>query len=128
MPKTTKSVKKSKRDAKTVVSADLRSYELTLVISGSVKAEKRSPVLESINKKIAGFGGQVKTTDEWGLKDLAYPIAKQLSGWYAHLAIEMPSDGVAKLDKELKENENLLRHLIVKLEIRNPKSETISKS
>jgi len=113
MPKTTKSVKKSKRDAKTVVSADLRSYELTLVISGSVKAEKRSPVLESINKKIAGFGGQVKTTDEWGLKDLAYPIAKQLSGWYAHLAVEMPSDGVAKLDKELRENENLLRHLII---------------
>ena len=126
MPKTTKSVKKSKRDAKTVVSADLRSYELTLVISGSVKAEKRSPVLESINKKIAGFGGQVKTTDEWGLKDLAYPIAKQLSGWYAHLGLEIPADAVSKLDKELRENENLLRHLIVKLEIRNPKSETIN--
>jgi len=128
MPKTTRTAKKSKTVTKPVISGDLRSYEMTLVLSGGVKAEKRSPVLESINKKIAGFGGQVKTTDEWGLKDLAYPIAKQLSGWYAHLAIEMPSDGVAKLDKELKENENLLRHLIVKLEIRNPKSETISKS
>ena len=115
MPKTTRTAKKSKTVTKPVISGDLRSYEMTLVLSGGVKSEKRSPVLESINKKIAGFGGQVKTTDEWGLKDLAYPIAKQLSGWYAHLAIEMPSDGVAKLDKELKENENLLRHLIVKI-------------
>ncbi len=113
MPKTTKSAKKPKPTVK---------YELTLVVSGGVKAEKRSPILQSINKKIAGCGGQVKTTDEWGLKDLAYPIAKQLSGWYAHLNIELPPDSVSKLDKELKENENLLRHLIVKLEIRNRKN------
>lgn len=102
MPKTTKAT----------LAADLRLYELTLVLSGGVKSEKRSPVLESINKKISGLGGKVKTTDEWGLKDLAYPIAKQLSGWYAHLIIEIPADSVAKLDKELRENENLLRHLI----------------
>ena len=113
MPKTTKSAKKPKPTVKPVISADLRPYELTLIVSGGVKAEKRSPILESINKKIAGCGGQVKTTDEWGLKDLAYPIAKQLSGWYAHLAVETPADTVAKLDKELRENENLLRHLIV---------------
>lgn len=103
MPKTTKIAKKSK------------TYELTLVLSGGVKSEKRSPVLESINKKISGLGGQIKTTDEWGLKDLAYPIAKQLSGWYAHLNIEIPADSVSKLDKELRENESLLRHLIVKI-------------
>lgn len=87
-------------------------YELTVIVSGAVKAEKRAAVLESINKKITGLDGQIKATDEWGLKDLAYPIAKQLSGWYAHLTIEIPADSVAKLDKELRENENLLRHLI----------------
>lgn len=115
MPKATKTAKKSKTAAKPVVSTDLRPYELTVIVSGAVKAEKRAPVLEKIKKKIDGFGGKVKTTDEWGLKDLAYPIAKQLSGWYAHLSIEVPADGVAKLDKELRENENLLRHLIVKI-------------
>ena len=117
MLKTAKIIKKSKTVAKPVISVELRPYELTLVVSGGVKAEKRSPIMESIKKKITGYGGQVNTADEWGLKDLAYPIAKQLSGWYAHLNIELPSDSISKLDKELRENENLLRHLIVKLEI-----------
>lgn len=115
MPKITKAAKKSK-PAKIAPAADLRPYELTVIVSGSVKAEKRAAVMESVNKKIPGFGGQIKSTDEWGLKDLAYPIAKQMSGWYAHLNIEMPSDAVSKLDKELRENEKLLRHLIVRLE------------
>ncbi len=103
------------KTVKPAVAADLRPYELTLIISGGVKAEKRSPILESINKKIAAFTGQVTTADEWGLKDLAYPIAKQLSGWYAHLEVELPAAAISKLDKELRENENLLRHLIVKI-------------
>jgi small subunit ribosomal protein S6 len=115
MPKTTKAAKKSKTAAKAVIVADLRPYELTLVVASSVKAEKRSPILAAINKKIMGLGGLVKTTNEWGLKDLAYPIAKQMSGWYAHLNIEIPADAVAKLDKELRENEKLVRHLIVKI-------------
>lgn len=115
MPKTTKTARKSKTAAKLAPAADLRPYELTVIVSGAVKAEKRASVLESVNKKITGLGGQIKTTDEWGLKDLAYPIAKQMSGWYAHLGIELPSDSVSKLDKELRENENLLRHLIVKI-------------
>lgn len=112
MSKPTKTAKKSKTAAKPIVAADLRPYELTIIVSGAVGAEKRPPVLEKIKKKIDGFGGKIKTTDEWGLKDLAYPIAKQMSGWYAHLTIEIPADSAAKLDKELRENENLLRHLI----------------
>lgn len=114
MPKTAKTSKRTKKTAaKTIDVADLRPYELTVVVSGAVKAERRAPILEAIKKKIDGYGGKIIHTDEWGLKDLAYPIAKQLSGWYAHLAIEIPSNAVAKLDKELKENEKLLRYLIV---------------
>lgn len=108
-----KKTTKTKLVSKSAVVSDLRPYELTVIVSGAVKAEKRPAVLESVNKKIAGFGGQIKTTDEWGLKDLAYPIAKQMSGWYAHLNIEILAGSVSKLDKELRENEKLLRHLIV---------------
>lgn len=115
MPKVNKTTK-PKSVPKSAVVSDLRPYELTVIVSGVVKAEKRAAVLESVNKKISGLGGRIKSTDQWGLKDLSYPIAKQMSGWYALLNIEIPADSVSKLDKELRENEKLLRHLIVKMQ------------
>lgn len=92
-----------------------RSYELTVVVSPVVKAEKRADVVASINKLITGVAGEVLKVDEWGLRELAYPIQDQRSGWYVFLTIQLPTNEVSHLDQTLIRDKNVLRHLVVSL-------------
>lgn len=115
MPVVKKSIKKTKAKTRTKKTlAELRSYELTIVVSPEVKAEKRKDVLAAVKKQVTNLKGSVDKVDEWGLKDLAYPIAKQLSGWYVWFEIKLSAEAPAKLEEWLEREERVLRHLIVK--------------
>lgn len=116
MPKIikSKSTKKSKQSVKQVAVGDLRSYELTIVVSSKVKAESRKGVVSSITKLIESKKGRVAKTEEWGLKDLAYAIDHELSGWYVCLFVSLPPEAIADLDKDLKRDKNILRFLLIK--------------
>lgn len=90
-------------------------YEVTVVVSPTVKAEKRIDVVTALTEKIKSLGGFVTKTDEWGLKDLAYPIDHQRSGWYVCFAVKVPKSVVSVLDQHLMRDEALVRHLLVTL-------------
>ena len=68
----------------------------------------------SITKLIESQAGQVKSTDEWGLKDLAYAIDHELSGWYVCLTILLPAMGVAAVSQQLEREKGILRYLLIK--------------
>lgn len=114
MPKATKTGKKLVK--KVVQAASLRRmYELTVVLSPMVKAEKRAEAVETIKTMIEKLSGNVQKTEEWGLKDLAYPIKHQRSGWYILLTAELSSDTVSGVDQAVLRDKNVLRHLVVSL-------------
>ena len=73
-------------------------YELTLVLK-----EKAKAVLP----------GKVKTTKEWGALDLAYPIKGLSRGAYFNYVLEMEPAAVSELDKSLRQNDQVLRHLLI---------------
>lgn len=113
MPKSQR--KQVKKEAKKTPQTDsLRTYELVFVVSSVVKAEKRKDVLAAVQKAIESQQGTVKKVEEWGLKDLAYAIRHQLSGWYASFTVELPPQGVAPINEALIRNDNILRHLLIK--------------
>ena len=115
MPTKAKTVKKStsKADQAVHITDTLRAYELTVVVSPVVKAEKRAGALASIQSVIESVKGKIEKTDEWGLKDLAYPIDHLQSGWYALLTIKLPAGTVSRVDQAMVRDKNLLRHLLV---------------
>lgn len=92
-----------------------RQYELAVVVSSEVKAEKRKDVIGKITKMIADVGGTpVGDTLELGLRDLAYPIQHQTSGWYAILDISVPGDTIKSIDMSLGREKDIIRHLLVR--------------
>lgn len=93
---------------------EYRAYELTVVVSPSVKADKRKIVMESI-EKLVKKNGTVSASEEIGLRDLAYPIKKSLSGWYASLKMDLDPESVASLEQELFRNDLILRHLVLRI-------------
>ena len=51
---------------------------------------------------------------ELGLKKLAYPIKKEINGYYFVMNFEADADAVKELDRKTSLNEDVLRHLIIK--------------
>ena len=110
----------------------MNSYYLTLVLKPDLDESQRKSLLDSIKAKLVP--GSEKTTsadsrrpkpmasdeasvvkeDLWGVKNLAYPIKKQISGYYAHFEIQADPKDAKDLDKSLKVEEDVLRYLIVR--------------
>lgn len=59
---------------------------------------------------------KVVEVDKWGIKQLAYPIKKETKAYYLRLIIEGGDSKI--LANSLKLTEELLRHLLVRLEDR----------
>ena len=94
----------------------MRDYELVLVISPDVGDEGFPTTVERVSKFIQERGGQIKDTDQWGRRRLAYPITRFTEGFYAvtHFSIE-PTE-LRALEGNLGLAEDVLRHLVVRQE------------
>ncbi len=94
----------------------MRDYELTLVIDPDLTSENQKKLINKVKKFVEDIKGKVEKIDDWGKKELAYPIKKKNMGSYFLCQINLPEDGVDKLDKKLKVEEEIIRFLQVKKE------------
>lgn len=89
----------------------MRTYELVLVMRPSLSEADRKKLLETVKAWMSDL--KVTKEDDWGSKALKYPIKKELTGHYFDLMLEgetVPAD----LEKRLLNQENILRHLLVR--------------
>ncbi|MBI2309417.1 30S ribosomal protein S6 [Candidatus Collierbacteria bacterium] len=115
MPKLKKTIKTIKKVVKVETQPiELRDYDLVVIVSSKVKSEKRLEVIGGVKKVVEKLGGELKKTGEMGLRDLAYTIAGEQSGWYASLEVGLNPLTCAKFEESLKQNKNILRHLLIK--------------
>lgn len=88
----------------------MSSYLLTLVVKNDLDEKARKEIVASVTKQM----GKVDKVDEWGIKDLAYPIKRQTKGHFVHFEFESDPSTISSLDKSLKVNEDILRYLLVR--------------
>jgi small subunit ribosomal protein S6 len=94
----------------------LRDYELVMIVSPEVEDEAVSATLERVQGFIADQGGEVKEVKPWGRRRLAYPIDKHREGSYVVAQLSLDPQSVAALENNLELSEDVIRHLVVKLE------------
>ena len=94
----------------------LRDYEITFVMSTALDEEGQASTLERVNQLIITGGGSLTEVHAWGRRHLAYPIEHQRDGFYVTTRFAMPTLALGALDNDLRLNESILRHLIVKQE------------
>ena len=94
----------------------MRDYEMIFIVHPEVDREGLSGVIEEVKGLIEASGGTVRKVEPWGLRRLAYPIQKVREGHYVYMEIGLESDGVAKVERGLKLKEQVIRHLIVRIE------------
>lgn len=61
-------------------------------------------------------GGAVTHSNPWGLRSLAYPIQKKTTGLYVVVEFDAPTETIAKLELQLNRDENVMRHMVNKLD------------
>ncbi|EQE40660.1 ribosomal protein S6 [Clostridioides difficile Y401] len=74
--------------------------------------EVREAILNKV-KEVVATDGEIVKVDTWGTKKLAYPIAKFTEGFYVLVNFKSAVDVPKEIDRNLKINENVIRHMIV---------------
>lgn len=104
-------------------------YETIFITRQEVSLNDVEKFTTSFAKILTDNGGSIVKTEQWGLRDLAYPIKKSNKAYYTMLAIDSPYSAVKEMERRLALSEDVLRHVTVKVEkiSKNP-SAPIAKS
>jgi small subunit ribosomal protein S6 len=94
----------------------MRRYELMLVLRPDVPEDRIQAVLDRSTRAISEQGGQIVKVSPWGRRRLAYPIDSFREGSYYILVFEAPSEAVAELERGLNITEEVMRHLVTRVE------------
>ena len=90
----------------------MKNYELVYVVRPNAEDEVKEAVLNKVQEVISA-NGEVEKVDTWGNKKLAYQIAKFSEGFYVLVNFKASADLPKELDRNLKINESVIRHMIV---------------
>jgi small subunit ribosomal protein S6 len=94
----------------------MHTYEVLYIIQADLDEAATTAVIEKINGWITESKGTVAKVDRWGKRHMAYAIRKQREGYYVLVTAEMAPTFVTELERNLRLNEPVLRHLITKVE------------
>ena len=93
-----------------------RDYELVMILSPEATESEAAATARRISALITDGGGSVSHQEHWGVRRLAYPIQRFVEGNYFITRCAMDAGAANDLDKTLNAAQDVLRHLIFKLE------------
>lgn len=91
-------------------------YETVFIARQDVSAKQVEDFAKSFGKIVNDNGGEVKKTESWGLRTLAYKIKKNRKGHYVLMHLEAPHKAVAEMERNMRLNEDILRFMTVSIE------------
>ena len=94
----------------------MRRYELMLVLRPDAAEDRVQATLDRTTRGIAAAGGQIVKVSPWGRRRLAYPIGQNREGSYYLLLFDAPSDAIGELERSLLITEEVMRHLVTRVE------------
>lgn len=94
----------------------MNNYEIMFIVKTTDGEAKIKDTIDNMKKVITDGKGKVVETKEMGERKLAYPIKKELNGFYVVLKVEANKDVIGEFDRKAQISEAILRHLIIKLD------------
>ena len=90
----------------------MRHYEIVFIVHPD-QSEQVPAMVDRYRTMVSGQGGRIHRLEDWGRRQLAYPIAKVHKAHYVLMNIECGNATLTELEHALKFNDAVLRHLIV---------------
>jgi small subunit ribosomal protein S6 len=91
-------------------------YEHVFLARQDLAQAQVDALAENATKIITEHGGKVEKTETWGLRSLAYRIAKNRKAHYVMLDLDAPPAAIAELERQSNINEDVIRFLTLKVD------------
>ena len=92
----------------------MRHYEIVFIVHPDQR-EQVPAMIERYKSIITAQGGQIHRLEDWGRRQLAYPIQKLHKAHYVLMNIECNGEVLVELEHGFKFNDAVLRHLTIKM-------------
>lgn len=93
----------------------MNRYETIMILNPKLKEEENKNAIQKI-KDLITSNGEIVTTEEWGLRKLAYPIQKFNEGYYVLIDFRSEADFIDELNRVYNITDEIIKHIIVKKE------------
>ena len=90
----------------------MRHYEICFLVHPD-QSEQVPAMVERYRATIEGSGGTIHRLEDWGRRQLAYPINKIHKAHYALLNVECPFEVIKEMKSAFKFNDAVLRHMVL---------------
>ena len=102
-------------------------YENTIVAKQDLAEKDLKTIKDKYNEIINKSSGKVIKIEEWGLLNLANKIRNYKKGFYIHYKFEGNKDTLSEINKKMRIDNSVIRHLIVKYKNLDLKNEYFKK-
>jgi len=92
----------------------MRHYEIVFIVHPD-QSEQVPGMVERYRAIVTSRGGSIHRLEDWGRRQLAYPIQKIHKAHYVLMNIEVDGETLNELEHSFKFNDAVLRHLVVKM-------------
>ena len=94
---------------------NINTYELALVTSPELRAEEIDSVISAFGDLLKEKKSKLIHIDKWCIKKLSYPIDNFIEASYTFVIFESPSSDIDDIKQWIKNNNSILRYLLIKL-------------
>ena len=91
----------------------MRHYEVVFLVHPD-QSEQVPAMLERYKALIETDGGKIHRLEDWGRRQLAYPIVNLAKAHYVLLNIEVSQNALNELESGFRFNDAVLRHLVIR--------------
>jgi len=96
--------------------ASMALYEHVFLARQDLAQAQVDALAETATKIVEEGNGKVVKTETWGLRSLAYRIAKNRKAHYVMLQIDGPAGVVAELERQTAINEDVIRYMTIRVD------------
>ena len=94
----------------------MKHYETVFIATPVLSDVQTKELFGKFQGVITENGGQIVSSEDWGLRKLAYPIQKKTTGFYYLIEFEGEGDLVEKLETQYRRDERVIRFLTFRMD------------
>ena len=94
----------------------MNKYEIMFIAKATQESSEVAATADAMKAIITDNKSKIVEFKELGEKKLAYPIKKEINGYYFVMQVEATHKAVSEFNRKAQLDERVLRHLIIKLD------------
>ena len=89
----------------------IKQYETVFIATPVLSEAQMKEAVKKYTDYIVSKGGEIVYEEDWGLKQLAYPIQKKTTGFYYMIEFKADTQVIARLETQYRRDERIMRFL-----------------